>query len=119
MQVALSSYVARQTPAYTWEETTMSQRAVESILGRLITDEEFREEFFREPLEACRVNDWGVTPAELSALIGLNPVMLRDMAGNLDPKIVRAIATDQRSDNQQRDSGQEASPPPAQPPRRH
>lgn len=76
----------------------MSQRAVESILGRLITDEEFRDEFFRAPLEACRMNDWGVTPAELSALIGLDPELLRGMAGSLDPKIVRAIATDQRPD---------------------
>ena len=71
----------------------MSQRAVESILGRLITDEEFRDEFFREPMEACRRNDWGVTPAELSALIGLDPELLQSMAGSLDPKIVRAIAT--------------------------
>lgn len=76
----------------------MSQRVVESILGRLITDEEFREEFFRSPTEACRMNDWGVTPAELSALIGLDPELLRGMAGSLDPKIVRAIATDQRAE---------------------
>ena len=77
----------------------MSQRVVESILGRLITDEEFREEFFRAPTEACRMNDWGVTPAELSALIGLDPELLRGMAGSLDPKIVRAIATDQRTES--------------------
>jgi len=98
----------------------MSQRAVESILGRLITDEEFRDEFFREPLEACRVNDWGVTPAELSALIGLDPDMLRDMAGSLDPKIVRAIATDQRSDGngESRNRGPESTQA-AQSPRRH
>jgi len=83
------------------EDTCMSQRAVESILGRLITDEEFREEFFREPLEACRTNDWGVTPAELSALIGLDPALLQGMAGSLDPKIVRAIAADSRGDNEQ------------------
>jgi hypothetical protein len=79
----------------------MSQRAVESILGRLITDEEFRAEFFRAPMEACRTNDWGVTPAELSALIGLDPALLQGMAGSLDPKIVRAIATDQRNDASQ------------------
>jgi hypothetical protein len=76
----------------------MSQRAVESILGRLITDEEFREEFFREPVEACRRNNWGVTPAELSALIGLDPELLQHMAGSLDPKIVRAIAASPRID---------------------
>jgi hypothetical protein len=79
----------------------MSQRAVESILGRLITDEEFRKEFFREPLQACRNNDWGVTPAELSALLGLDPELLHDMAGSLDPKIVRAIATDGPADGKQ------------------
>lgn len=97
----------------------MSQRAVESILGRLITDEEFREEFFREPLEACRMNGWGVTPAELSALIGLDPGLLQGMAGSLDPKIVRAIATDQRGDAAQpnRNGNQDAAP--SQPLRRH
>lgn len=76
----------------------MSQRAVESILGRLITDEEFRKEFFREPIETCRNNNWGVTPAELSALLGLDSEMLHEMAGALDPKIVRAIATDAMAD---------------------
>lgn len=98
----------------------MSQRAVESILGRLITDEEFREEFFREPLEACRINDWGVTPAELSALIGLDPGMLRGMAGSLDPKIVRAIATDKRQEEHaaHRDGDRESSRV-AEAPRRH
>ena len=45
------------------------------------------------------MNDWGVTPAELSALIGLDPELLRGMAGSLDPKIVRAIATDQRTES--------------------
>jgi hypothetical protein len=94
----------------------MSQRAVESILGRLITDEEFREEFFRAPMEACRLNDWGVTPAELSALIGLDPELLRGMAGSLDPKIVRAIATDGGNN---RNGGQEAEAPRTQAGRRH
>lgn len=77
----------------------MSQRAVESILGRLITDESLRKEFFREPVETCRRNHWEVTPAELSALLGLDPVMLQDMAGSLDPKIVRAVVTDSMSDD--------------------
>lgn len=100
----------------------MSQRAVESILGRLITDEEFRDEFFRAPLEACRMNDWGVTPAELSALIGLDPDLLRGMAGSLDPKIVRAIAADQRADSLVQDGrtgDPEAGMPQTQAGRRH
>jgi len=96
----------------------MSQRVVESILGRLITDEEFREDFFRAPMEACRMNDWGVTPAELSALIGLDPELLRGMAGSLDPKIVRAIAMDQCTDLGMPDD-QAAEPPRIQVTRRH
>ena len=96
----------------------MSQRVVESILGRLITDEEFREDFFRAPMEACRMNDWGVTPAELSALIGLDPELLRGMAGSLDPKIVRAIAMDHCTELGMPDD-QAAEPPRIQVPRRH
>lgn len=97
----------------------MSQRAVESILGRLITDEEFREEFFRAPVEACRMNDWGVTPAELSALIGLDPELLHDMAGSLDPKIVRAIANDPRGESSEPNRNGDHPAPAATASRRH
>lgn len=91
----------------------MSQRAVESILGRLITDEEFRKEFFLEPLETCRKNNLGVTPAELSSLLGLDSEMLQEMAGSVDPKIVCAIATDALTDakaNASHDGSDDANP---------
>lgn len=71
----------------------MSQQAVEGILGRLITDEEFRGEFFRDPLTVCenQIKE-APTPQEIEALLRLDPSLLTRLADVLDPKIVRAVA---------------------------
>lgn len=68
----------------------MSQRAVEAVLGRLITDVEFRVRFFAEPDGACRENDLGLTPRETEALLQVSVQGLHHVAAQLDPKIVRA-----------------------------
>lgn len=71
----------------------MSQQAVEGILGRLITDEEFRGEFFRDPNAVCesQLKDQP-TPQEVEALTHLDRLLLTQLARVLDPKIVRAVA---------------------------
>jgi hypothetical protein len=71
----------------------MSQQAVEGILGRLITDEEFRGDFFRDPQAACesQLTDQ-LTSQEVAALARIDPVVLSHLAAVLDPKIVRAVA---------------------------
>jgi hypothetical protein len=70
----------------------MSQQAVEGILGRLITDAEFREQFFRDPYATCQnlIKD-APTIQEIAALAGLDRGVLSRLAEVLDPKIVRAI----------------------------
>lgn len=73
----------------------MSQRAVEGILGRLITDAEFRDEFFRDPNTTCefKVHE-APTPQELDVLARINRRLLSEMAAILDPKIVRAVGVE-------------------------
>jgi len=47
----------------------MSQRTVEVVLGRLVTDESFRSAFFEEPDDVCSNADLDLTHGELSALL--------------------------------------------------
>lgn len=70
----------------------MSQRAVEGVLGRLITDAEFRDEFFRDPATTCQNQIKEMpTAQEVDALRRLDPHVLSQLAGLLDPKIVREV----------------------------
>lgn len=75
----------------------MSQRAVEAVLGRLITDVEFRVRFFAAPSDVCRENDFGLTPRETAALLQVSVQGLHQVAAQLDPKIVRAAIPSHRS----------------------
>lgn len=69
----------------------MSQLAVERVLGRLVTDAEFRAEFFVEPAGVCRNHGLELTPVELAALLRVDAQALQTLAIRLDPKIVRAM----------------------------
>jgi hypothetical protein len=68
----------------------MSQRAVEAVLGRLITDVEFRRRFFAEPVVVCREDDILLTARETTALLQVSVQALNGLTARLDPKIVRA-----------------------------
>lgn len=68
----------------------MSQLAVERVLGRLVTDTDFRTEFFGEPANVCRDYGLELTPVELAALLNVDERALQMLAAHLDPKIVRA-----------------------------
>jgi len=71
----------------------MSQLAVERVLGRLVTDADFRTEFFGEPTSACREHGLELTPVELASLLHVDERALYMLAIHLDPKIVRAMTT--------------------------
>ena len=68
----------------------MSQRNVERILGRLVTDEGFRRRFWESREEAlvelesygCEVND-----CERRALLDLKESCVEQFAGSIDPRI--------------------------------
>ena len=71
----------------------MSQRAVEALLGRLITDATFRRWFHQEPTEACLAGAFEVTSREVEALLALQGSRIDDFAKLLDPRIVRVAIT--------------------------
>lgn len=70
----------------------MSQRAVESVLGRLITDVDFRGRFLSEPTEACREISVELSHRETEALKRIDLRAVQTLATGLDPTIVRGAS---------------------------
>ena len=68
----------------------MSQRNVELFVGRLMTDEAFREQFCREPAEVVsQLAREGIqlTCVEIEALSRISPALAKHFAEALDPRI--------------------------------
>lgn len=67
----------------------MSQRAVERMLGRLITDEGFRDQFFKNPGVACFSLGAELSQEELEALSRVPPSALAELSTRIDDRICR------------------------------
>jgi len=67
----------------------MSQRAVEQVLGKLLTDEEFRRRFFEEPHCACFLSGLELSPVELEAVMRTPRTILASLSRRLDDRILR------------------------------
>ena len=67
----------------------MTQRDVERTLGRLFTDEDFREEFFRNPSRACLMLGVQLAPQEVEALLRVPRSILTTFGDRLDDRICR------------------------------
>jgi hypothetical protein len=67
----------------------MSQRAVEQILGKLLTDEEFRRRFFEDPHCACFSSGFELSPVELEAVMRTPRTPLAALSRRLDDRILR------------------------------
>jgi hypothetical protein len=67
----------------------MSQRDVERTLGRLLTDDGFRQDFFLNPARACLALGVQLAPHEVDALLRLSRPRLVSFAGELDDRIRR------------------------------
>ncbi len=67
----------------------MSQAGVERILGKLITDEDFRARFFRQPEAATFAAGVRMSPAELDALRHISIDALAEFSLSLDPRVCR------------------------------
>ena len=67
----------------------MSQRDVEQTLGRLLTDEGFRDEFFLEPGRTCLPLGIQLAPQEVEALLCVPRPALAGLGARLDDRICR------------------------------
>ena len=67
----------------------MTQQAVERALGKLLTDENFRERFFAGPGLACWEAGFSLSPVELEALSRLSYEALAQFSEALDKRISR------------------------------
>jgi putative modified peptide len=68
----------------------MSQRNVENMIGRLVTDEAFRRRFTEDPIEALmEIAESGVelTGLEVRALLTIDTRLARMLAEAIDPRI--------------------------------
>ncbi len=67
----------------------MSQRVVERAVGKLVTDEGFRNRFFMDPAKACFFEGFDLSQEELEALIKIPKAALADLSERLDDRICR------------------------------
>lgn len=80
----------------------MSQRDVERALGRLLTDEGFREEFFGGPESAVRRAGLDLSPEELDALSRTPRAAVAALGARIDGRICQIHIAGQRAPEEQR-----------------
>ena len=71
----------------------MSQRCIEMVIGRLVTDEEFRDTFLSDPHRALgELLERGthLSSAEISALIATEPALWGRIAEQIDQRLQKA-----------------------------
>jgi hypothetical protein len=76
----------------------VSQRTIETIIGRLITDEQFRNEFLEDAEKTLiAICDRGLTLSrtEIAALLSTDPALWARTADDLDPRLQKASLTDE------------------------
>jgi hypothetical protein len=68
----------------------MAHRVVELLIGRLITDEEFRADFTRNPegmLLGLKDHGFDLSATEIAALAGTDPFVWHQAAEQVDPRL--------------------------------
>jgi len=68
----------------------MSQKGVEGLIGRLVTDRDLRRRFFQEPAGICANGRFDVTVREIEAILALEEAEVEEFSRKLDSRIVRA-----------------------------
>ena len=71
----------------------MAQRSIEILIGRLLTDEAFREAFHKNAsrtLEIFCETGHELTPLEISALLATPQDLWSEVAEEIDPRLQKA-----------------------------
>lgn len=71
----------------------MAQRVVEILIGRLITDEDFRSDFLADPENTLlALSDLGLelSRTEIAALVNTDPTLWARTAVRIDPRLQKA-----------------------------
>jgi hypothetical protein len=69
------------------------QRSIEILIGRLVTDEDFRREFQEDPYGTLRrVSEWGLslTDFEIRALVATDRTVWDRLADEVDGRLQKA-----------------------------
>jgi hypothetical protein len=72
---------------------TLAQRIIEMLIGRLITDEQFRGEFLRDPqtaLATFTASGLELSRTEIAALVNTDPTLWARTAEAIDPRLQKA-----------------------------
>ena len=70
----------------------MSHRTIERVIGRLLTDEELRQDFIGAPsrtLAALREQGWELSRLEVDALLAIEIGLWSEVAARIDPRLQR------------------------------
>jgi hypothetical protein len=70
----------------------MSQRTIERVIGRLLTDEELRQAFTRSPMRTLvelGEQGWELSRLEVDALLATEIDLWCEVAARIDPRIQR------------------------------
>ena len=73
--------------------TWLTQRSIEMVIGRLVTDEEFRQTFLSDPhLALSELLERGthLTLAEIAALVATDASLWSRVAEHIDPRLQKA-----------------------------
>ena len=80
----------------------MAQRIVEMLIGRLITDEQFRSEFLQDPegtLKSVCERGLELSRMEIAALVNTDPMLWARTAEQIDPHLQKASLKSGRQEN--------------------
>jgi hypothetical protein len=70
----------------------MSHRTIERVIGRLLTDEELRQDFIGAPrrtLAELRDQGWELSRLEVDALLATETGLWAEVAARIDPRLQR------------------------------
>ena len=86
----------------------MAQRSIEILIGRLITDEAFRDTFLLDgPLALHRFSEGGheLTALEISALLATPHALWTVVADQVDPRLQKASLSTPRKEHSNAEPG--------------